>query len=275
MSDTYYSTGQFAKLCGVKKQTLFHYDHIGLLKPAKVDDKGFRLYAPGQYQDFLMISCLKETGMELSQIRDWLADDSGIGRDEALCSCIERLDERIAHLERVRQVLSGGLEYTSEKPAPTSPSNRETTLRVIEARRGWVSPRLDELDDAQMVEVVSRIIKTAPAAAVCLPSENVLAGDLGTQRYLFVDGGSIDEEQARAIGLAPYTIPEGKYAQIELYPDEDAQAVYSRLIEDIGLIFCQPGEMFYEMLPAADAPSSPTLITVEIFPVDDETQQQA
>lgn len=273
MSDTYYSTGQFAKLCGVKKQTLFHYDHIGLMKPAFVDEKGFRLYAPEQYQDFLMISCLKETGMELSQIREWLADEGGNSREEALRSCIERLDARIARLERVRQVLSSGFEHVPEESAPSSPSDRDTTLRVLEEYRGWVSPRLDELNDAQMVEVVSRIIKAAPARAVCLPTDKVLAGDLGTQRYLFVDGSTLNEEQAEAAGLVPYTIPEGKYAQIELYPDDDAQAVYSRLIEDIGLIFCRPGELFYEMLPAADAPASPTLVTVEIFPIDDEEQQ--
>ncbi len=29
----YFTTGEFAKLCKVKKQTLFHYDHIGILKP--------------------------------------------------------------------------------------------------------------------------------------------------------------------------------------------------------------------------------------------------
>ncbi|AHZ14560.1 hypothetical protein V529_05340 [Bacillus velezensis SQR9] len=27
----YFTTGEFAKLCHVKKQTLFHYDEIGLL----------------------------------------------------------------------------------------------------------------------------------------------------------------------------------------------------------------------------------------------------
>lgn len=29
----YFTTGEFSKLCHVKKQTLFHYDEIGLLSP--------------------------------------------------------------------------------------------------------------------------------------------------------------------------------------------------------------------------------------------------
>ena len=48
MSKKYLKTGEFASLCGVTKDTLFHYDDIGLLKPARVGENGYRLY--GLYQ---------------------------------------------------------------------------------------------------------------------------------------------------------------------------------------------------------------------------------
>ena len=35
ISSKYFTTGEFAKLWGVKKQTLFHYDDIGIFQPAK------------------------------------------------------------------------------------------------------------------------------------------------------------------------------------------------------------------------------------------------
>ena len=38
----YLTTGEFAKLCGVKKQTLFHYDQIGILKPELSGENGYR-----------------------------------------------------------------------------------------------------------------------------------------------------------------------------------------------------------------------------------------
>ena len=41
----YFSTGEFAKLCKVHKKTLFHYDEIGLFKPEKVMDNGYRYYS--------------------------------------------------------------------------------------------------------------------------------------------------------------------------------------------------------------------------------------
>ena len=36
------TTGEFAKICNVKKHTLFHYDDIGLLKPDYYDENGYR-----------------------------------------------------------------------------------------------------------------------------------------------------------------------------------------------------------------------------------------
>ena len=36
-SELYFTTGEFAKILGVKKHTLFHYDEIGLFSPAVAD----------------------------------------------------------------------------------------------------------------------------------------------------------------------------------------------------------------------------------------------
>ena len=38
----YFNTGEFAKLCNVKKQTLFHYDDIGIFSPEIKDHNGYR-----------------------------------------------------------------------------------------------------------------------------------------------------------------------------------------------------------------------------------------
>ena len=46
-------TGDFAKLCGTNKRTLFHYDEIGLFSPAYTDEKGYRFYSETQCDVFL------------------------------------------------------------------------------------------------------------------------------------------------------------------------------------------------------------------------------
>lgn len=63
------STGAFAKLCKISKDTLFYYDRIGLLKPRSTNQNGFRYYGVDQYFELNVINLLKETGSSLSSIR--------------------------------------------------------------------------------------------------------------------------------------------------------------------------------------------------------------
>ena len=50
--EQYLTTGEFAKICGVTKHTLFHYDDIGILKPEIVKANGYRYYAIKQFFTF-------------------------------------------------------------------------------------------------------------------------------------------------------------------------------------------------------------------------------
>ncbi len=47
-----FTTGEFADLCGVQKQTLFHYDDIGLLKPEYRCKNNYRYYSIQQLNQF-------------------------------------------------------------------------------------------------------------------------------------------------------------------------------------------------------------------------------
>ena len=111
-----YTTGQFAELCGVKKQTLFHYDDIGLLVPALVEDNGYRRYSYSQYQDFLLISCLKEAGMSLTEIKDYLEESDPVRRQHTVELRLAALDNRIAYLMNVRKILANSFAGGGSAP---------------------------------------------------------------------------------------------------------------------------------------------------------------
>ena len=68
----YLTAGEFAKICGVAKHVLFHYDEIHLFQPAYRDEHGYRYYSYHQYDTFLVITNLKKMGMSLSAIRIYL-----------------------------------------------------------------------------------------------------------------------------------------------------------------------------------------------------------
>lgn len=66
------TSGEFAKLCATTKDTLFHYDREGLLKPKHTSGNGYRRYAAEQFFEFDMITVLKEAGSSLKEIRNYL-----------------------------------------------------------------------------------------------------------------------------------------------------------------------------------------------------------
>ena len=53
-----FTTGDFASLCNTTRDTLYHYDEIGLLKPERVEPNGYRLYSLTQFKEFIEgLSC--------------------------------------------------------------------------------------------------------------------------------------------------------------------------------------------------------------------------
>lgn len=65
-----FNIGTFARLGSVSVRTLRHYDDVGLLAPARVDDAtGYRWYSAHQLPALNRIVALKELGFSLGQIR--------------------------------------------------------------------------------------------------------------------------------------------------------------------------------------------------------------
>ncbi|ADM70096.1 hypothetical protein GMA19_02290 [Paenibacillus polymyxa E681] len=47
---THLTSGQFAKVMGISKDTLFHYDRLGILSPEFKAENGYRYYSIKQLQ---------------------------------------------------------------------------------------------------------------------------------------------------------------------------------------------------------------------------------
>lgn len=89
-----YNIGEFAALARVSVRMLRHYDAIGLLVPADVDERtGYRRYAIDQLPRLLRIAELRDLGVGLEQIA---VVSSAVDADAALR---EVLIERRAELE--------------------------------------------------------------------------------------------------------------------------------------------------------------------------------
>ena len=139
MNENYLSTSEFAKICGVKKHTLFHYDAIGLLKPELVGENGYRYYSASQFYTFDLIAVLKETGMPLREIRDCI-EQRNTDR------FIELLREKQRELEIVSRKIAGmkrllkntiELSETARRAPAEQPGLRELKAEfLVETRIG-------------------------------------------------------------------------------------------------------------------------------------------
>ena len=108
----YFTTGEFAKLCNVTKHTLFHYDEMGIFSPDIVEENGYRRYSPMQFDVFDVISILKDLGMPLKEIREYLDRKN----PQELIALLERqerrVDEKIVELKGIKKFMRKKAEIT-------------------------------------------------------------------------------------------------------------------------------------------------------------------
>ena len=112
-----FTTGELARLHGISKQTLIFYDHAGVFCPREKDpDTGYRYYSADQLEMLDHILMLKDMGMSLQEIREFLtlpdtADAVAIlrrqqqvlrERQARLREAVARLDQKLATLEGLR-----------------------------------------------------------------------------------------------------------------------------------------------------------------------------
>ena len=72
MPEVVFTTREFARLCETTKDTLFHYEEVGLLKPRRRAN-GYREYTAEDFFMFNIIQVLQQTGSSLEEIGEHLA----------------------------------------------------------------------------------------------------------------------------------------------------------------------------------------------------------
>lgn len=110
----YFSTGEFAKICGVNKRTLFHYDDIGLFQPAITDEKGYRYYSSEQFDIFLIISMLKELSVPLNEMKQYLDERTPEKLQSLSRQKIVEIDQKITKLRQIRHLLEQSIQVTNK-----------------------------------------------------------------------------------------------------------------------------------------------------------------
>lgn len=113
-NDQYLTTSEFAKLCGVSKHTLFHYDEVGILKPTLINDKGYRYYSLKQLSTYDIIVVLKEVGTSLKDIKEYLENQNTDSFIEIMNQRITQLKVEKKRIERTEKIIKNTIRMTNQ-----------------------------------------------------------------------------------------------------------------------------------------------------------------
>ncbi len=130
-----FKIGDFSKIGLVSIKTLRHYDEIGLLQPAYVDEQtGYRYYQVDQLPRLNQIMALKDLGFSLSQVKTMLDDNLSV--------------------DDMREILAKRRAQIQEQI--------EAEMR----RLAWIEAKIDFVEREGKIPNSQPMIKTTPAMNV-------------------------------------------------------------------------------------------------------------
>jgi len=117
-NEKYFTTGEFAKLGNVSKQTLIYYDKEDVFSPTYKDENNFRYYSLGQFEALDTLISLREIGVSLKEIKEYLSNKD----IESLAELLNKKNElvkkqinKLKHISRKIENKSLNLEKAVEQ----------------------------------------------------------------------------------------------------------------------------------------------------------------
>jgi DNA-binding transcriptional MerR regulator len=116
-----YTVQRLGQLAGISARTIRYYDTIGILKPARINSSGYRIYGQAEVDRLQQILFYRELGVGLDRIKDILNDPS-FDRIKALKEHREQLlgkrkqlDKLIANVEKTIALHEGRMTMTDQE----------------------------------------------------------------------------------------------------------------------------------------------------------------
>lgn len=116
-----YTVQKLGKMAGVSTRTLRYYDEIGILKPARINSSGYRVYGKAEVDRLQQILFYRELGVDLKSIKSILSSPSFDPvsalkeHREKLLAKREQLDLLIANIDKTIAASEGRIVMTDKE----------------------------------------------------------------------------------------------------------------------------------------------------------------
>ncbi|MEY8544866.1 MerR family DNA-binding transcriptional regulator [Clostridium sporogenes] len=240
-----FTTGEFAKRFGVKKDTLFYYDKIGLFKPAGISDNGYRYYTIPQFDIFWVIQSLRDLKFPLKSLDNYLKAPSPQELITLSKNQLNKVDEEIEKLIQIRSILNRIVLRSEE--ALNAPLDKVILMDIKEEPILYSdkNPLKSDTSNEEWSDYYEEFFKKTelkgPAFVGSVIDKNdMLSGRFGRIDRLFV---RVDKPDAtiKPAGLYAVTYYKGSYESIV-----DFYKGFMRKIKEQGFTIC--GDAYEEYL---------------------------
>ncbi|MEC1522493.1 MerR family transcriptional regulator [Neobacillus niacini] len=116
-----YTIQKLANLAGISTRTLRYYDEIGILKPARINSSGYRIYGQAEVNTLQQILFYRELGVGLDSIKDIVTAPTFDGaralreHREKLLEKREQLDKLIANVDKTIALTEGRITMSNKE----------------------------------------------------------------------------------------------------------------------------------------------------------------
>jgi len=240
------TTGEFAKLCKVNKQTLFYYDQIGLLSPAYKNEKGYRFYSINQMEFFHVIDLLKELGMSLHDIQQYTHNKS----PQKFLSLMYQQKEEIVRKRQEIEMKERQIEAKITLMEEASQIDfHQITLEHLPEATLYLSRNIENITDEKFIEVISEFIEELNESQLdsgypiggIIKSEQILKGKFSKYSYLYI-------EQPNPVDGHPYfkAVKGDFLIGYHIGDDKTIHTTYQRLLSELERLQLTLGEYIFE-----------------------------
>lgn len=219
---TLFTTGEFADICGIKKQTLYHYDAIGLIKPEIKNENGYRYYSLQQTEIFFVIEMLKDVGMPLNEIKDFLHTKKPKETIDLLNEKELLLDEKILKMQQTKQIIQNKRRQIEK--ALTIDFN-QLLIKEMPSETYVLSKNILNSNDKEFTKSVMSFIKYTKREVIntgypvggVIRKEQLLEGNYWNYQYLYmrVEDEDVSELFIKKPGKYAIGYHQGSYRNID------------------------------------------------------------
>lgn len=158
-----YTVQRLAAMAGVSPRTLRYYDEIGLLKPARTNSSGYRIYGQAEVDRLQQILFYRELGVGLDTIKEAVTAPS-FDAAKALREHRDRLLDKKAQLEQLIANVNKTLEAHEGRTTMTDREKFEGFKRrlVEENERQYGAEVRAKYGDAEVDRANQRVLDMTP-----------------------------------------------------------------------------------------------------------------